>query len=485
MNLKQKILLTISLMIFGSLILMLTVGGSVIRAFSNQILPSQQMIDSNVLSVEKVLNQFRPDPWSWSEMGTSLQELGYALVVSENGQVVYDATASEESDSRAGQLEVLPLLQGFEWKEHEAQVYTTQGVTVVGVKSGPYTVLAILHNSGQWIEGRQILMEGIFFPFLIFGLVSIGLILLAAQIVTHYLAKRIMKPINALEEGARRISHGDLSLPVEYDGKETEFATVCNAFNQMQTHLNEEQEKNAAFERTRTDMIRGISHDLRTPLTSMKGYIKGLMDGVARTPERQEQYLSIAYRKACDMDVLLQKFFYFSKMETGKLPLRLEWTDMGAFVLRFFQRVDEELKQKRITTDLWAVQDGCMAWVDEEQMYRVLTNLTENALKYAEAQGLKLTVAVWQEEQRVHLTFADNGKGVEPEKLTHIFEQFWRGDEARSSRNEKGSGLGLYIVKYIVEAHQGLVWAENDRGLKVHIVLQERGNSDEGTDSRR
>jgi len=126
-----------------------------------------------------------------------------------------------------------------------------------------------------------------------------------------------------------------------------------------------------------------------------------------------------------------------------------------------------------------------MAWVDEEQMYRVLTNLTENALKYAEAQGLKLTVAVWQEEQRVHLTFADNGKGVEPEKLPHIFEQFWRGDEARSSRNEKGSGLGLYIVKYIVEAHQGLVWAENDRGLKVHIVLQERGNSDEGTDSRR
>ena len=128
------------------------------------------------------------------------------------------------------------------------------------------------------------------------------------------MARQMTEPLHALADGAHRIEQGDLSQEIIYNGKD-EFTAVCTAFNRMQRHILEERERNNAYEKARTDLVAGISHDLRTPLTSVKGYIKGLRDGVANTPEKEEQYLSIAYQKACYMDVLLQKALLF--FQTG------------------------------------------------------------------------------------------------------------------------------------------------------------------------
>ena len=127
---------------------------------------------------------------------------------------------------------------------------------------------------------------------------------------------------------ASRIESGDLTQPVVYL-RDDEFRNVCDSFNQMQRHLKEGMEQNAAYEKARTEMISGISHDLRTPLTSVKGYIKGLQDGVANTEEKRRQYLDIAYSCACDMEGLLAKLFYYSKLETGNMPFYKQKTDMG------------------------------------------------------------------------------------------------------------------------------------------------------------
>lgn len=223
----------------------------------------------------------------------------------------------------------------------------------------------------------------------------------------------------------------------------------------------EEQKKNAAYEQARTDLVAGISHDLRTPLTSVKGYIKGLRDGVAQTPERQRQYLDIAYRKACDMDVLLQRLFYFSRLESGNLPLFPQTADLKEFVSSFAEEAGAELEQSGGEVELTVSPGSHPVRIDSEQMYRVLNNLKDNALRYAKAKTLVISIAVESQGKWSCIRFADNGQGVSEESLPHLFDQFWREDQARSAKHGEGTGLGLYIAKYIVETHGGSIRAEN------------------------
>ena len=313
-------------------------------------------------------------------------------------------------------------------------------------------------------------METMTLSLFLSGGAAIVVILLLNTLFTRYQLKKLLQPVDALARAARRIEAGNFTQAIDYQGRD-EFAPVCDAFNRMQEHLLAEQEKSAAYERARTDLVAGISHDLRTPLTSVKGYIKGLRDGVAQTPERQRQYLEVAYRKACDMDVLLQRLFYFSRMETGNLPLFREEADLGEFVARFAAETRPELEQAGGEITLELSPGPHPASFDPEQMCRVLTNLKDNALRYSGADRPVLSLAVERQGERTRIRFADNGQGVPETDLPRLFDQFWRADQARSSRNGEGSGLGLYIARYIVEAHGGTIAARNENGLVFEISL--------------
>ena len=313
-------------------------------------------------------------------------------------------------------------------------------------------------------------METMTLSLFLSGGAAIVVILLLNTLFTRYQLKKLLQPVDALARAAGRIETGDFTQAIDCPGRD-EFAPVCDAFNRMQEHLLAEQEKSAAYERARTDLVAGISHDLRTPLTSVKGYIKGLRDGVPQTPERQRQYLDIAYRKACDMDVLLQRLFYFSRLETGNLPLFLQPADLGEFAGRFAAEAGPEVEQAGGSVRLTVSPGPHPVSLDEEQLYRVLNNLKDNALRYADTRPLDLILTVERRGTWQCIRFADNGRGVSPEALPHLFEQFWREDPARSARAGEGSGLGLYIAKYIVEAHGGTIQAENCGGLAFTIQL--------------
>ena len=332
------------------------------------------------------------------------------------------------------------------------------------------TVLARPAGPGQprpWMETMTLSL-------FLSGGAAIVVILLTNTLFTRYQLKKLLQPVDALTRAAGRIETGDFTQAIDYRGRD-EFSPVCAAFNRMQEHLLAEQEKNAAYERARTDLVAGISHDLRTPLTSVKGYIKGLRDGVAQTPERQRQYLEVAYRKACDMDVLLQRLFYFSRLETGNLPLFREEADLGEFVSRFAAEAGPELEQAGGTVKLSVSPGSHPVSIDPEQLYRVLSNLKDNALRYAGADRPAISLTVERRGEWERLRFADNGQGAAEEALPHLFEQFWRADQARSAKNGEGAGLGLYIAKYIVEAHGGTITARNENGLVFEISLPSRG----------
>lgn len=319
----------------------------------------------------------------------------------------------------------------------------------------------------EMLENFTIRRNEFLLLFALDGFLCIAGLVAVSQLFTRNLANYIMKPLDALTEGASRIKDNRLTENITYTG-DIEFEQVCEAFNEMQEHLQSEQDKNRRYEKARTDMIAGISHDLRTPLTAVRGAVKGLLDGVVSTPEQKEHFLQTAYRRTGDMDILLNQLFYLSRMETGNVPFSMQEVKLDDFVRNYVRGKQDFLEPlEELTAQPGAVQ--AIVQADPEQLNRILDNLLENSRKYAKAVPLKMKVTLQGTDKGVRLGFHDNGGGVMPEELPKIFEQFYRADASRNQK--KGNGLGLYIVKYLTEAMGGQVYAQNEEGLAVYLEL--------------
>lgn len=306
--------------------------------------------------------------------------------------------------------------------------------------------------------------------FLLDGLLCITVLFITSQLFTKKLVSRIMEPLDALSNGARRIRNQDLTSNVVYSG-EVEFENVCRSFNEMRVAILEGQEKNQKYEKARTDMVAGISHDLRTPLTAIRGTIKALLDGVASTPEQQEKFLETAYRRTGDMDILLNQLFYLSKLETGNIPLTLSTIEISDFIQNYIREKKALLENEQM--ELIADTGGITGYVsvDAGQLQRVFDNLLENSRKYGEVTPLKVRIALQRTDRGFSICFSDNGVGVAKEKLSFLFDEFYRADESRNKK--EGNGLGLYIVRCLIEAMGGSVRAENADGFAVYIEIKE------------
>ena len=331
----------------------------------------------------------------------------------------------------------------------------------------------------ELIRDLTIRKNEFFLLFFADGALCIAGLLLVSQLFTGNLAVQIMKPLRELMDGAERIRENDLTKNIEYRG-DSEFETVCAAFNDMQSHLLEEQEKNRKYEKARMDMIAGISHDLRTPLTAIRGTTKGLMDGIVSTPEQRRIFLETAYRRAGDMDRLLDQLLCLSQLETGNLPIFPREADLAEF-LRWYGDERRALLEDGSVTLSENIGSGEVAAVfDPKQMERILDNLLDNSMKYGERDSLRIEISLTWTEETARIRFADNGVGVQEEKLPFIFDQFYRADESRNRK--EGNGLGLSIVKYLVEAMGGSVSAKNAGGLQIAITLPAAGRKGEKTD---
>lgn len=306
MKTLNRILLSSTLFALLALfiILSLVVGIVYILSTSSQGTGFEWM-EGDVVHAGQILEEAGTS--DWKKLNDSLAEYGYNLYVQNSGGLVF-SSLSVEQEAISYNLKRLNL-------DGRLLIGTVDNMSIAAKMNGVYSMYAI-----KGVPLEDDFWSGFMYPFIMICVVISAIILTLSHLFTRKMAWRVLRPLNALTRGANRIENGDFSQPIDYDGND-EFAHVCAAFNHMQEYLLKERQKNAAYETARTDMIAGISHDLRTPLTSVKGYIKGLRDGVANTPEKQEQYLSIAYQKACDMAVLLEKLFFFSKLETGNLPL--------------------------------------------------------------------------------------------------------------------------------------------------------------------
>lgn len=392
-----------------------------------------------------------------------------------------------KSDSVSAQMrEAAGFLQDEQLESGKPEIFSFQKATIVA-KSLPDegAVLVAAHiPPGNWLVSS---LNDSFFSFIAAviaaGTGGILVLLVLASFFTRRMNRMVMEPVELLNAGAKRVSEGRLDEAIAYQG-EAEFEHVCQTFNDMQRIILEDKQQRARTEQARIDMVTGISHDLRTPLTSIQGYIKGVLDGVAGTEEKKRIYLQTAYEATEEMNVLLQKLFDFSRMESGQMPFHMVKADLAEFAAAYAAQKAADFAawkaandggQKAAATDLARLQISFRGEfslpeisMDVEQVRRILDNLLENSLKYAGRLPVQVELSAEELADSIRLVWKDNGRGVPEEKLGRIFERFYRCDEARK---EKGSGVGLYVVQYIMERHGGRVEAENDGGLKLSLYF--------------
>ncbi|WP_297418322.1 ATP-binding protein [Clostridium sp.] len=309
--------------------------------------------------------------------------------------------------------------------------------------------------------------------------VVIAIILLTNRFLTSFVFKRIIMPLETLVYGVHQIRDGNLDYHIDYNEKD-EFEGICSDFNEMAQRLLDSVKARQKDEANRKELIAGISHDLRTPLTSIKAYVEGLETGVASTPKTQKRYLDTIKNKTSDLEHIVSQLFLFSKLDIGEFPLYLEKVDIGKELSNITVNLFEEYKEKGLIIKMVQnVKDICIQ-ADVVQLRNAVINVLENSVKYKNKEQGQMIISCEDKENYVTIRLEDNGPGVSDETLEKLFDVFYRTDPSRSNPS-KGSGLGLSITAKILEQLGGSIRAENvtEGGLAIIMTLPKytRGTS--------
>ena len=298
---------------------------------------------------------------------------------------------------------------------------------------------------------------------LVFTALSVGL----------WIYRSIAVPLVKLRKATQNIKEGNLDFVLEVEGKD-EFSQLCQDFEEMRKRLKESTEEKILMDKENKELISNISHDLKTPITAVKGYVEGIMDGVADTPEKMNRYVRTIYNKTNEMDHLINELTFYSKIDTNRIP----YTFSKLNVEDYFSDCAEELGLEMETRGIELVyanyvEKGVQVIADGEQIRRVIHNIVSNAIKYMEKPRGIIQLRVKDVGDFIQVEIEDNGKGIAAKDLPYIFDRFYRTDVSRNS-SKGGSGIGLSIVKKIMEDHGGKVWATSRLGIGtiMYFVLR-------------
>lgn len=304
---------------------------------------------------------------------------------------------------------------------------------------------------------------------LVFTALSVGL----------WIYRSIAVPLVKLKKATKNIKEGNLDFVLEVEGND-EFSQLCQDFEEMRKRLKESTEEKILMDKENKELISNISHDLKTPITAVKGYVEGIMDGVADTPEKMDRYVRTIYNKTNEMDHLINELTFYSKIDTNRIP----YTFSKLNVEDYFSDCAEELGLEMETRGIELVyanyvEKGVQVIADGEQIRRVIHNIVSNAIKYMEKPRGIIQLRVKDVGDFIQVEIEDNGKGIAAKDLPYIFDRFYRTDVSRNS-SKGGSGIGLSIVKKIMEDHGGKVWATSRLGIGtiMYFVLRKYQEND-------
>ena len=298
---------------------------------------------------------------------------------------------------------------------------------------------------------------------LVFTALSIGL----------WIYRSIATPLVKLKKATQNIKEGNLDFVLDVEGDD-EFSELCRDFEEMRKRLKESAEEKVLLDKENKELISNISHDLKTPITAVKGYVEGIMDGVADTPEKMDRYVKTIYNKTNEMDHLINELTFYSKIDTNRIPYTFSKLNVEDYFGDCAEEVGLELETRGIEL-VYAnyVESGVLVIADGEQIRRVIHNIISNAIKYMDKPKGIIQIRVKDVGDFIQVEIEDNGKGIAAKDIAYIFDRFYRTDVSRNS-SKGGSGIGLSIVKKILKDHGGKVWATSRLGIGtiMYFVLR-------------
>ena len=288
-----------------------------------------------------------------------------------------------------------------------------------------------------------------------------------------WIYRSIAAPLLKLKKATRSIKEGNLDFVLDVEGND-EFAELFQDFEDMRIRLKESAEEKILMDKENKELISNISHDLKTPITAVKGYVEGIMDGVADTPEKMDRYVKTIYNKTNEMDHLINELTFYSKIDTNRIPYTFSKLNVEDYFGDCAEEVGLELETRGIEL-VYAnyVEGDVQVIADGEQIRRVIHNIIGNAIKYMDKPKGIVQIRVKDVGDFIQVEIEDNGKGIGAKDIAYIFDRFYRTDVSRNS-SKGGSGIGLSIVKKIMEDHGGKVWATSRLGIGtiMYFVLR-------------
>lgn len=304
--------------------------------------------------------------------------------------------------------------------------------------------------------------------FVLFGIILFSVIFWLFQ-------RKSYEYIKQIQDAVRNISAGDLNTTLEIQD-DNEFSEIAMNLNSMTDDIRDLMDKERESERSKNELITNVAHDLRTPLTSIIGYLELLSNNKDIPEDMRGQYTSIAYSKAKKLEKLIEDLFGFTKLNYGKIAMKIETVDLVKLLSQLMDEFYPNFKDKDLQYDLISNVPQAIISADGNLLARLFDNLINNAIKYG-SDGKRIDVRVDADEENVQVQVINYGKVIPQEELPYLFEKFYRVEQSRN-KHTGGTGLGLAIAKNIVDMHGGTINVESDlKGtrfivkLKVHLDL--------------
>lgn len=331
------------------------------------------------------------------------------------------------------------------------------------------------------MEGFEKIIAPSFLKNMIFSVVII--LVFTGVILSLWIYRGLISPINELNVAMGHIKNGDFDYRLEAADGGGEISDLYRNYEDMRLRLKENTEEKVQQETQNRELISNISHDLKTPITAIKGYAEGIIDGIADTPEKVDRYVKTIYNKANDMDKLINELTVYSGIDNKRIPYHFHKILVGEYFKDCVDEVGLDLESHNIKLDyVNLVSPDTTVIADPEQMKRVINNIISNSVKYMGKPNGEINIRILDEVDAIRVEIEDNGKGIAQKDLQNIFDRFFRTDASRNS-GTGGSGIGLSIVKKIIQDHGGYIWATSKEGegtcihfvLRKYIVNQEEG----------
>ena len=447
------------------------ISGTTVESFSNSMTVISQVTEKPYKELSEMARkspQKMEDATSLEEFNKKLRGKKSYLLVRKEDTIIYVGTEMEEADH--------VILQLPEYGESEST--SKNGVYLGGEVQALVKQVDFLYRDGD--EGSAYIVSdvGNMIPeveeFLVSMVFCVILVLVfTAALLIFWIYRGVMQPLGKMQLAAKNIKEGNLDFELN-PTSDDELGQLCRDLEDMRKRLKDNVEEKIKYDKENKELISNISHDLKTPVTTIKGYAEGIIDGVADTPEKMERYIRTIYNKATEMNTLINELTLYTKIDTNRIPYNFNTLSVNAYFDDCAEDLAVEMESRNVEFGYFNyVADNVKIIADAEQIKRVVHNIVNNSLKYMDKPKGKINLRVKDVGDFVQVELEDNGKGIAAKDLPNIFDRFYRTDASRNS-SKGGSGIGLSIVKKIIEDHGGKIWATSreETGTTMYFVIR-------------